>query len=137
MLLDSFSMTAIACYTSFSTRCTRLVSRLMVGFGILDTRASAAALVFCAEGLAADVVCDLVLRAGAAGGTLIGLDTILRLCFTTFCGWTGKCVVVGCILGAGVCTLGVGVVIGGALMVMDLVACIFAGALGVSALGTG
>ena len=57
----------------------RLVNCLMMGFEILDTRTSFAALVFCADGRAASAVCNLVLRADAVGRTLIGLDTICRL----------------------------------------------------------
>jgi hypothetical protein len=119
----------------------RLDSRLMVGVGFwsLDTWcASATALVFFAGGPAADaVVCDLVLRAGAVFRTLIGLDAILRLRFTTRCGWTGNCAAVGRACGADVCTLGVGVCVYGALLVMDLVTRMFVGALAASTLGTG
>ena len=105
-----------------STRCRRLDIRLAVGFGILDTCASFAALVLRAGGCAASAVCDLVLRAGAVGGTLIGLDTICRLCFTTHRDLTGNCTVVGCTLGAVACTLGVDVgVVGAPLLAMDLV----------------
>ena len=89
----------------------RLVRRLVVGFGILDTLAFAA-LVFCATGtssFAAALVCDLVLRINAVCGTLLYMDTIFCLRLTTFLGWTGRCAVVGRTLGSGVCTLRVGV----------------------------
>ena len=109
-----------------------------MGFGILDTRASFAVLVLCVGGRAASAVCDLVLRAGAVGGTLIGLDTVRRLRFTTRCGLTGNCAVVGCTLGVGACTLGAEVgVIGAPMLAMDLVVCMSAGAMGLSTLGAG
>ena len=138
LLPDALSITASAWCTSFSTRCRRLDSRLAVGFGILDTRASFAALVLWAGGRAASAVFDLVLRAGAVGGTLIGLDTIRRLCFTIRRGLTGNCAVVGCTLGVGACTLGAGVgVVGVPLLAMDLVVRMSAGTTGLSTLGAG
>ena len=109
-----------------------------MGFGIQDTRASVAALGLCTGGRAASAVCDLVLRAGAVGGTLIGLDTIRRLCFTTCRGLTGDCAVVGCTLGAVACTLRIGVgVVGALLLAMDLVVRMSTGATGLSTLGAG
>ena len=76
------------------------VSRLGVGFGIIDTCAFAALVFSSVAALdfssAAALVCDCVLRAGAVCGTLIGVDTLFCLCFTTFLGWTSSHGVVGC-----------------------------------------
>jgi hypothetical protein len=116
-----------------------LVSRLMVGFGTCDTL-TCTALLFCTRdtlSLAVALVCDLVFCAGAVCGTLIGVDTIFSLHFTSFLGWISNCAFVGCTLGTDVCTLGVGVCIVRALLVMGLVVCIFDDAADVSTLKTG
>ena len=95
MLLDALSVTVIACCTLVFTRCIRIVSRLVVGFGILDTYTSAVALVFCAGRLADALVFDPVLCGVAVGGTLVGVDMMFCLHFTTFLDWIGNCACVG------------------------------------------
>ena len=74
-------MTANALCTSFSIRLSHRLRRRMVGLDTSDSLAFAA-LVLAAGGAlscAAALVCDLVLRAGAVGGTYAGADRMHRL----------------------------------------------------------
>jgi hypothetical protein len=109
-----------------------------VGFEISDTLALAAQ-VYCAKGVfrfAVVLVCELVLCAGAVGGTSIGVDTMRLLYLMTCLGLTSNYAVGGRTPGTGACIL-VTVCITGVLLVMDIVVRMFVDASLVSTLGTG
>ena len=124
-------MTANDLWTSFSIRLSRRVSRRMVGLGMSDSLAFAA-LVLAAGGAlscAVALVRDLVLRAGAVGGTYAGADRMRRLRLITGFDLVGNWAVVGTTLGAAVGT-------GGTFGAIDRVMRMSGGGL-LSTLGTG